>query len=151
MTRINTIDVKHLVDQHCLAEYRELPMVIGSLKRSLRTQTVETIARKIPEQYTLNKGHVTFFFDKQGYLVRRFNNLCVELKRRGYNINPGERTLDFEAFPREFRNDWYPDDNAHQINLERILYRIKEKEHWYRFMGEQLNLEEYEQMISKHY
>lgn len=151
MTRINTINPNHLVDAHLLAEYRELPMVIGSLKRSLRTRTPQQIAKRVPSAYTLNKGHVSFFFNKQGYLIRRFTNLCVELRRRGYDIKPEERNIDFEAFPMEFREDWHPDMAAHHINIERILVRINEKPGWYKYNSDPLNINEYTEMINTIY
>jgi deoxyribonuclease (pyrimidine dimer) len=151
MTRINTIDPVHLADSHLMAEYRELPMVIGSLKRSLRTRTPSDIAKRIPPAYTLNKGHVSFFFDKQGYLFRRFTNLCIELRRRGYNINPRERNVDFEAFPMDFRKDWKPDQTAHHINLERIIYRINEKPHIYKMMSQPINVQQYVEMVEQCY
>ena len=35
MTRINIIEPSELTDQHLIAEYREITMVPGSLKRTL--------------------------------------------------------------------------------------------------------------------
>ena len=35
MTRINIIDTTELTDQHLIAEYREIFMVAGSLRRTL--------------------------------------------------------------------------------------------------------------------
>ncbi len=39
MTRINLIPVHELTDQHLMAEYRELPMIGASLKRTLSSKT----------------------------------------------------------------------------------------------------------------
>ncbi len=57
MTRINVIDPIDLTDQHLMAEYRELPMIMGSLRRSLKSKKG---LPKITPKYTLNAGHVTF-------------------------------------------------------------------------------------------
>ena len=61
MTRINAVHPTVLTDQHLMAEYRELTMVMGSLKRSLNSKNG---LPPIPEKYTLNAGHVTFFYNK---------------------------------------------------------------------------------------
>lgn len=134
-----------------MAEYRELPMVLGSLKRSLRSQTQEQIVAKVPPQYTLNKGHVSFFYTKQQYLIRRFNDLCAELRHREYNIKPEERSIDFEIFPMTFRDDWVATMRDHHINLERIMLRISEKPDWYKMHGEPLDVRRYNQTIQDHY
>lgn len=73
MTRINAnLDSTILTDQHLMAEYRELPMVISSLRRSLKTQSVNKVLKRIPKQFTLNKGHCLFFYNKLGFLGYRY-------------------------------------------------------------------------------
>jgi len=85
MTRINSdIDPKQLMDQHLMAEYRELPMVLSSLRRSLRTQSEREILKKIPPRFTLNKGHVLFFYNKLTFLKDRYTRIVDELLNRGY-------------------------------------------------------------------
>ena len=59
MTRINLINPEELTDQHLIAEYREIFMVGGSLKRTLKSKNGYQESR-VPKQYTLNKGHVYF-------------------------------------------------------------------------------------------
>ena len=63
MTRINIIPVEELMDQHLIAEYREITMVPVSLARTLSSKTGLDY-KKISKSYTLNKGHVYFFYDK---------------------------------------------------------------------------------------
>lgn len=136
MTRINVVDPKLLTDQHLAAEYRELPMVNASLKRTLNSKK-GLIRKNIPSEYTLNKGHVTFHYDKGLYLFNRYQSLIDELRIRGYNVQPSERSVDwnvFQACPGLYC-DWIPDQRAVNINIERIIERIKAKPHWYRYYG----------------
>jgi len=72
MTRINAdIDPSLLERRHLVAELREIAMVPASLKRSRRTLTPESILPRIPKEFTLNSGHVLFFYDKIEFLRRR--------------------------------------------------------------------------------
>ena len=135
MTRINVIDPNDLTDQHLMAEYRELPMIMGSLRRSLKAKKG---LPKIPEKYTLNKGHVTFFYDKGLFLHKRYRLLIEHLQRRGYALDP-DRSADFSVFiENNLYNDWDPDQHAYRINLERISERIAAKPHWYRYYGKSI-------------
>ena len=59
MTRINLVPVEELADQHLVAEYREIFMVGSSLQRSLASPNWEKNKKTIPNQFTLNTGHVT--------------------------------------------------------------------------------------------
>ena len=68
MTRINLVSPEELTDQHLMAEWREIKMVPAALRRSLRTQSTQAVLKKIPSAFTLNKGHVTFFYNKIDYL-----------------------------------------------------------------------------------
>lgn len=82
MTRINAdIDPALLERRHLVAELREIAMVPASLKRSLRTLTPESILPRIPKEFTLNDGHVLFFYDKIEFLRRRFKKLCEEMEQ----------------------------------------------------------------------
>ena len=71
MTRINIITPSELYDQHLIAEYREIFMVAGSLKRTLASKA-GYIESNVPKHYTLNTGHVYFFYNKGFYLHKRF-------------------------------------------------------------------------------
>ena len=62
MTRINLIEPSELTDQHLIAEYREIFMVGGSLKRTLVSKSGYQ-ELKVPKSYTLNAGHVYFFYN----------------------------------------------------------------------------------------
>ena len=139
MTRINTFDPVVLTDQHLMAEYRELPMVLGSLRRSKRS--VRGLP-PIPPRYTLNRGHVTFFYNKRSYLVPRYEALVRELLARGYRLDP-ERRLDLSIFEGVPLVDWQPDAEARGVNAERILQRIETGRARHRYRGEPIKLAEY--------
>ena len=79
MTRINLIPVQLLKREHLVAEYREMLRVRNVYPRKSLP--------KIPEQYKLGKGHVTFFYDKGAFLVERHSQLVAEMKKRGYQVN----------------------------------------------------------------
>lgn len=138
MTRINAdLDPIKLTDQHLMAEYREMPMVISSLRRSLRTQSVDKVLKKIPKEFTLNSGHVLFFYDKLGFLQYRYEKLRKELKNRNFNIDDS-RKLDFNGIPMRFINSWNSDERAEHIILERIQQKINMKPSWYKYYGKSL-------------
>ena len=131
MTRINVIPVDELTDQHLVAEYREMLMVPASLKRSLGSKNGMD-AKRIPKQYTLNTGHVYFFYDKGKFLKDRYDSLVNEMKKRGMKPDP-ERTFPTQVFKdNNLYNSWKVTDRAVQINNERIIERINQKPDWYR-------------------
>lgn len=129
MTRINTIPVEELHDQHLVAEYRELPMVGSALQRSLKSPKWNV--KSIPTKFTLNTGHVKFFYDKGQFLYNRYQELIAEMHRRGMNPDPS-RVFKREQWPDELFNDWSPDDTARAIIRERIQEKLEQKPGWYR-------------------
>ena len=131
MTRINVIPVDQLTDQHLVAEYREMLMVPASLKRSLGSKNGMD-KKRIPNQYTLNTGHVYFFYDKGKFLKERYDSLVNEMKKRGMKPDPN-RTFPTKVFKdNDLYNSWKVTDRAVQINNERIIERINQKPDWYR-------------------
>lgn len=142
MTRINcNISPKILMDQHLMAEYRELPMVYASLSRSLRSRSIDNIIRQIPSKFTLNSGHVTFFYDKLNFLQNRYLLLIEELKARKYNLDPN-RVYPLDHIPKDFKNDAHFTKADHALIKERILSRIGQKPDWYRYYGEKIDIKD---------
>lgn len=134
MTRINAdLSPAALSDQHLMAEYRELPMVLSALRRSFQTQPIETILEKIPEHFVLGKGHVTFFYDKLEFLEHRYYQLRRELKHREFQLT--ERDVDFSGFPQILYNNWRSRDKDRQVIRARIRERLKKRPTWYRWFG----------------
>jgi deoxyribonuclease (pyrimidine dimer) len=131
MTRINIIPLKELYDQHLIAEYREITMIPAALQRTLNSIMGLKIS-KIPKNYTLNKGHVYFFYNKGKYLDKRYSGIVREMKKRGFRPNP-KRNFPREIFMKNnLYNDWVPTSEDYLIIRKRIESKIKEKPKWYR-------------------
>lgn len=117
MTRINVgIKPTELVRQHLLAEHREIkriPNVIKSGRYNMKGQ---------PAEFTLGTGHVKFFYDKIGYLQKRYNELHQECIKRGYNVT--DYSESFEDIPNELMNDYRPTKRDRKILQERINEKL---------------------------
>ena len=117
MTRINIgIPPKQLTDKHVMAEHRELkriPNVVSRGRYNLKTA---------PPQFTLGKGHVSFFYDKLGYLKKRYIELYEECRARGFNVQCYLSSWD--GVPNELMNDYSPTARDIQIVSERIADRL---------------------------
>jgi deoxyribonuclease (pyrimidine dimer) len=132
MTRVNAdVDPKTLHRAHLVAELREITMVASSLSRSLRTRKPKDILKEIPSKFTLNQGHVKFFYNKLSFLEKRFLKLADEMNRRGYTANR-ERVMYFKGFDDIWYNDWHSTEEENNIVVERITQRINEKPHLYK-------------------
>ena len=131
MTRINLIEPSELTDQHLIAEYREIFMVGGSLKRTLVSKNGYQES-KVPKQYTLNSGHGYFFYNKGQYLDKRYQKLIKEMKKRGFKPDK-TRTFPKEIFVKNgLYNDWIPNSKDYKLIRQRIEEKIKMKPDWYR-------------------
>ena len=130
MTRINIIPVSELTDQHLIAEYREITMVPAALTRTLNSKS-GFIKKKIPDRFTLNTGHVYFFYDKGLYLYNRYDNIVEEMILRGFNPDL-KRVFPKDIFPFELFNDWTPTIEEQEIVRDRIREKISMKPNWYR-------------------
>lgn len=105
-------------------------MVPASLRRSQRTKSKESILKSIPNSFTLNRGHVTFFYDKMLYLKKRFFSLCEEMENRGYRYDVSRGEV-FDGFDSVFMRDWEPSESDNDVVRERISLRIQQKPHLY--------------------
>ena len=131
MTRINIVPVEELFDQHLIAEYREITMVSAALKRTLNSKN-GLDKTKINKTYTLNQGHVYFFYDKGKYLDKRYKKIIKEMERRGFHPNP-KRKLPINIFiANDLYKDWAPTVEDFKIIRKRIKSKVKEKPGWYR-------------------
>lgn len=131
MTRINLVDPTELMDQHLIAEYREIRLLCGSLRRTLNSKSGYR-EEKIPKEFTLATGHVYFFYNKGKYLHERYESLKQEMVRRGFTPN-----LDFpiDVWPAHLYNNWAPSEQDKNIIRARIAQRISERPGWYRYYG----------------
>ena len=131
MTRINIIPVSELHDQHLIAEYREITMVPAALNRTLNSKT-GLIREKISKRFTLNNGHVYFFYDKGLYLDKRYTEIVNEMKSRGFNPDSA-RVFPIDIFKdNDLYNDWTPTIEDQKLIRQRIQERINSKPDWYR-------------------
>jgi len=131
MTRINAnIEPKLLKRMHLLAELREITMVPASLRRSLTTSSKLMVLSRIPKKFTLNTGHVKFFYNKLTFLQNRFDRLADEMERRGYTPDRSRRSA-FDGFDDIFYTDWQSSGQDDDIVHERIALRISQKPHLY--------------------
>lgn len=132
MTRINSnLDPSTLKRLHLMAELREITMVPAALRRSLRTIDPNKIKSSIPAKFTLNAGHVKFFYDKLKFLQSRFDQLATEMERRGFSPDRS-RIKAFDGFDIMWYNDWTPSEDDDNIIIDRINFRISQKPHLYK-------------------
>ena len=116
MTRINVIPPSELCDKHLLAEYRELPRVFALARPDAQ----------IPPLYVLGKGHVTFFYDKLGFLAKRAQDIFDCCRRRDFNVQYDPKGLwKVCPYPQLYK-DWTPTPEAIILNRARIEQRIRE-------------------------
>jgi len=132
MTRINLVDPSELADQHLFAEYRELPriftLVLAAQQRGLTPDTA-----KIPAQYVLGAGHVTFFYNKVYWLTDRFQALIAECLHRGFNIQRQNIPAEAERIQASWWGNYMPTPQAIALSQSRIAEKIAMKPTWYRW------------------
>ena len=126
MTRINVLSPVHLLDQHLIAEYRELPRVFALAR----------VAPSAPPYYTLGVGHMLFFYSRLGYLRRRHAALVAECRARGFVVNfpdpPAETDLQRVS---GLSRDWEPTSADVRLNLTRLQERLGTRPDWYTLRG----------------
>ena len=132
MTRINLVKPEELSDQHLVAEYREIFMVGSSLQRSMKSPSWEKTSRTLPATFTLNQGHVKFFYNKGLYLHKRYKALVLEMKRRGMQPD-ANRTFKKSQWPAKLYKDWKPTRKDLALVRQRIRERIDARPGWYRW------------------
>ena len=133
MTRINLVEPDELTDQHLIAEYREIRLLCANLTRTLNSKH-GFVEGKVPKQFTLNAGHVYFFYNKGEYLHNRYDSLKREMVVRGFSP---QNEFPKQVWPEKLYNDWIPSERDKNIVRERIELRISQKPGWYRYYGEQ--------------
>ncbi len=134
--RINVVPPSELTRLHLIAEVREIKMLPKMLCRSLLSAKGVT---GIPGEYTLNKGHGKFFYDKLGFISNRFAELVHECIERGYALQEDttrlwDKSYDYTPIINaglELWNDYEPTPEAIAVNQERIALRISQKPHLY--------------------
>lgn len=124
MTRINCVPPSELTQQHLVAEYRELPRVFGMVLGMVERGTTDPALASIPPSYRMGTGHMKFFTDKLGYLLKRQKALIAEMQARGYKPNHTSPDNLLVGIPEAFHGDWEPDEAALAISRARIKERL---------------------------
>lgn len=122
MTRINVVPPSELTGKHLVAETREIVRVFALTRKSQH----ELHKKKIPNEYTLGTGHVTYFYDKLKYITERYNSLCTEMSNRGYVCNRVEQSELERGIDRSLFWGYAPTDSALALNRARISERLND-------------------------
>ncbi|MBW2980790.1 pyrimidine dimer DNA glycosylase/endonuclease V [Candidatus Woesearchaeota archaeon] len=125
MVRVNLINPRKLTDQHLIAEYDEILMLLGYVKKYPKLG-------ETPSNYLLGKGHILFFKNKLKYLKKRHELIKKEMKKRGFNAN---KTIKLSQFDKRLIHDWKPNNQDIEIIKKRLIARIKLKPGFYRYYG----------------
>ncbi|MBU0906936.1 MAG: pyrimidine dimer DNA glycosylase/endonuclease V [Nanoarchaeota archaeon] len=126
MVRINLINPKKLADQHLVAEYLEVLMLLGYVRKN---PSIEAI----PKNYCLGRGHVKFFKNKLLYLKNRHNLIKSEMSSRGFATN---KSISLKNFKKELKNDWKPKKQDYETIKSRLRFKINKKPNYYRYFRE---------------
>lgn len=132
MTRINLVDPSELMDQHLIAEYREIRLLCANLKRTLNSKHGFQ-PKKVPSKFTLNSGHVYFFYNKGLYIHKRYQQLKEEMRNRKFDP---QHDFPIDVWPQYLYNDWVPNEEDKCLIRQRINQRINQRPGWYRYYGE---------------
>lgn len=135
MTRINaSIKPIELTNSHLLAEIRELPRILNTVKSGKAKIENKT------DVFKLGENHTTFFYSRLKYLVNRHKNLVDEAKVRGFNIM--DYSDSYKDIPQELFNDWRETKESRELLKDRINQRLKESKQVIRYYDKVISLEE---------
>jgi deoxyribonuclease (pyrimidine dimer) len=127
MVRINLINPRFLADQHLIAEYNEILMLFGYVRKYPNTHF-----NQIPKNYKLGQGHILFFKNKLRYLEKRFDMIKKEMSRRGFYCM---KKIDFVGIDKKLIGDWKPVNADKEIIKKRLIEKINLKPNYYRYYG----------------
>lgn len=136
MTRINVVSPSELMDQHLLAELRELPRMFTYIEKHMTDKNYSG-----PSEYTMGSGHMKFFSNKATFLYFRMCELDVEMWNRpniSFNFDYDALYSRYKALDNRFKLDYTPTEDALRINRERIAERISERPGFYRYYGKKI-------------
>ncbi len=125
MVRVNIINPENLSDQHLIAEYNEILMLISYVKRYPDLDG-------IPGKFCLGKGHMKFFKDKIKYIKSRHEKIKKEMKNRGFLQR---KAINLSGIKNNLINDWKPDEADKSVIRKRLIEKIKLKPGYYRYYG----------------
>ena len=118
MTRINCgIPPAELHDKHLLAEHREIKRIPNTIASG------KAVIQNIPDSFRLGSGHVKFFYNKLGYLLKRYKAIHAECLNRGYKVTDYENC--WQGLPKNLMLDYKPKEQDKLIVRQRIYERLK--------------------------
>lgn len=135
MTRVNLgIPVKHLTDEHLLAEHREIKRLPDSYLAAIRSGSIN----RLPQKFCLGKGHVLFFVDKPRYTLNRYLQIYRECIRRGFDVQ--SYAENWNCYPEHlFNKTVRSTSHSSELLTERIILRIKESpKKFFHYYGKQI-------------
>lgn len=118
MTRINVgIAPRELTGKHLLAEHREMKRIPNAVREG------KAIIKNIPSTFGLGSGHVKFFYNKLGYLKRRYIAVYEECLVRGYNVQCYLSAWD--GIDDQLMGEYTPTKQDRSIVQQRIAERLQ--------------------------
>jgi len=125
MVRINLVSPRKLADQHLIAEYAEILILISLIKKYSSCEGIK-------EEFCLGKGHQKFFRNKVLYLKKRHEIIKKEMINRGFKPVKTINLIGVKKSNLKYRK---PKEKDIQVIKRRILERINKKPRWYRYYG----------------
>jgi deoxyribonuclease (pyrimidine dimer) len=143
MVRVNIIKPKKLLDQHLIAEWNEIQMLLGTIVKYPNIRTI------VPD-FKLGRGHINFFKDKALYLMRRLQSIREEMLSRGYE--PSKTITEIGDFyipkiPEVHLQNWHPTVRDFEIIKERLIEKHSQKPDWYTYYGRTKSIDEYSAIL----
>lgn len=111
------INPVYLTDQWLIAEYRELPMVVGSFRVN-----GWKIKSEVKDTFNLGTGHINWFKPRLAYLHQRHKEVKIEMINRNFKCDA--LTIRKDECPGEFWNDWKPSMEDSQKIRERLVQKL---------------------------
>jgi deoxyribonuclease (pyrimidine dimer) len=139
------VNPKYLADQHLIAEYRELPMVIGSLR--INGWKIKT---PVGPYFSLGKGHINWFKPRLAYLRDRHEAVKVEMGNRGFKHDALE--IKYDHVLNHLWNNWKPTIEDSEPVRNRIFNKIFHNYtpfYWWRYNGKPLTLESAVELVKQ--
>ena len=116
MTRVNLdYPVRKLTTKHLIAEHREIKQIPNQVKTG-------KVKVKHIDSFRLGTGHVHFFTDRLGYLLKRYQEVYRECIKRGFNVQ--DYSSAWADVPQELMNDYEPTKEDCKLIENRISERL---------------------------
>ncbi len=131
MTRINLIPVVELMDQHLIAEHRELKRIPSLIQKG------KVNFLNIPTVFTLWTGHVKFFYNKLWFLRNRYIELYEECIKRWFKVE--NYIWNFSWIPENLFWEFIPNEIDLEISKQRIKEKLDAKPWFYKYYKNPLN------------